>query len=103
MAMTYIAENVTGDATSDELALVQNQVCIGVSGTFTSVSFEDKTGGDWQPMLFASTGGEVELSEATNQLVLFGPAVCGRRIRASIVGGTDVSIWVDQGAGPGIA
>ena len=108
MAIKYIAgsatESVTGTVTTEPSKFTTNQVVVGISGTFTSVTFEDrKYGINWASVLNANDGSVISVSEATNELAFFGPAVCGLEIRATITDGVDVKIWYDEGVGGGIA
>lgn len=96
MAYKILADNVTGNVTTDAIALTNSKVEISVSGTFTSVTFEDnKFDLGWAPVLNASDDTEVVLTTATHELQLISFANTGRSLRAIITGGTGVSIYVD--------
>jgi hypothetical protein len=98
MPLKHLAENVTGDVTTEAIALRSSQVEIVVTGTFDSIEFEDnKYDLGWASVLDSATGTTLVLTEATNELQLISATNTVRKIRANIVNGDGVTIAIDEG------
>ena len=104
MAVKYMVQDASGNVTTDAVSFMSNQVEVGVAGTFTSVKFEDqKFGLGWADVLDANTGEVLEITEATNEIEFLAAGSVGREVRAVITGGTNVTIFYDEGVGGGTA
>lgn len=104
MKRAFFFENKTSDGSGDEVAMATGTAEISVVGTFggATVSFEDcKFADNWADVLDYTTGAKLEVTAATNEIVLTCAVGTGRKLRATVSGATgttDLTAFIDFGA-----
>ncbi len=98
MALKYLIQNEAGDVTTDSKAVLSYGAMVICAGDFASITFEDNVDDNgWADVLDVNTGLPITITAPTNELALATQPNCSYALRATIVGGTDVTIGINEG------